>query len=73
MRISLETYTYTEIANIILVLKITKGKNYDCLVVMTWKRIAERKRFKQKLYSIKKTSLNKKTRWQNEVDKNTQK
>lgn len=54
MRISLETYTYTEIANIILVLKITKGKNYDCLVVMTWKRIAERKRFKQKLYSIKK-------------------
>lgn len=37
-----------------LVLKITKGKNYDCLVVMTWKRIAERKRFKQKLYSIKK-------------------
>lgn len=30
MRISLETYTYTEIANIILVLKITKGKN-GCL------------------------------------------
>lgn len=73
MRISLETYTYTEIANIILVLKITKGKNYDCLVVMTWKRIAERKRFKQKLYSIKKTNLNKKIREQNEVDKNTQK
>lgn len=43
------------------------------IVAMTWKRIAERKRFKQKLYSIKKTSLNKKIREQNEVDKNTQK
>lgn len=43
------------------------------IVAMTWKRIAERKRFKQKLYYIKKTRLNKKTRWQNEVDKNTQK
>lgn len=42
------------------------------IVAMTWKRIAERKRFKQKLYSIKKkTSLNKKIREQNEVDKNT--
>lgn len=30
IKISSETYTYTEIANIILVLKITKGKN-GCL------------------------------------------
>lgn len=29
-----------------LVLKIIKGKNYDCLVVMMWKCIVERKRFK---------------------------